>query len=228
MTADDAVLRVNALHKSYGQVKALDGVTKVSALMTAHTQKAPPDLKASAGNRPQQPQGPQKLPGIEHIVLVGSGKGGVGKSTVTANLATAMAQAGHRVQQLAIKGRGVVDRLARRRLEVGRTVGECRHAALAAFPIARRQVEQRLRQPVCLQPRCDLVRRPLVALTRSTPALHEDAIRSELEFDVFELRIEAVAMNRYLHTTADVPIIRRHAVDPGLRQVVECGEECVE
>ena len=31
---------------------------------------------------------PQKIPNIQHIVLVGSGKGGVGKSTVALNLAT--------------------------------------------------------------------------------------------------------------------------------------------
>ena len=37
------------------------------------------------------------LPGVRHIVGVGSGKGGVGKSTVTANLACALARSGARV-----------------------------------------------------------------------------------------------------------------------------------
>ena len=37
------------------------------------------------------------LPGVEHILLVASGKGGVGKSTVAANLAQAMALDGKRV-----------------------------------------------------------------------------------------------------------------------------------
>ncbi len=67
----------------------------------------------SAGNQqPQQPPqfgGPQiptmgpglppkrKLPGVKRIILVGSGKGGVGKSTVAANLAVALKNIGYRV-----------------------------------------------------------------------------------------------------------------------------------
>ena len=43
------------------------------------------------------PQGPQPLPGVSHVVAVGSGKGGVGKTTVAVNLAVALARLGHRV-----------------------------------------------------------------------------------------------------------------------------------
>lgn len=37
------------------------------------------------------------LPGVKNVIAVSSGKGGVGKSTITANLAIALAKMGHRV-----------------------------------------------------------------------------------------------------------------------------------
>ncbi len=42
-------------------------------------------------------QGPMPLPGVQYVVAVGSGKGGVGKTTVAVNLAVALGKMGHRV-----------------------------------------------------------------------------------------------------------------------------------
>ncbi|WP_428389754.1 Mrp/NBP35 family ATP-binding protein [Mucisphaera sp.] len=61
-------------------------------------------LTQAAGQNPPQPNQQQAqpakedlLPGVKHIIAVGAGKGGVGKSTVSVNLAIGLARRGARV-----------------------------------------------------------------------------------------------------------------------------------
>ncbi|MFN3847409.1 MAG: Mrp/NBP35 family ATP-binding protein [Paracoccaceae bacterium] len=80
-------------------LRALPGVVAVHAVTTAHgpaAKPATPSLKIGQHPTPQQ-GGPQKLSGIDRVIAVGSGKGGVGKSTVSSNLAVALARQGRRV-----------------------------------------------------------------------------------------------------------------------------------
>jgi len=56
-------------------------------------QTPPPQIPTIGGGLPQK----RRIPGIKRVILVGSGKGGVGKSTVAANLAVALAKEGYKV-----------------------------------------------------------------------------------------------------------------------------------
>ncbi|MFZ5962715.1 Mrp/NBP35 family ATP-binding protein [Thalassococcus sp. BH17M4-6] len=77
-------------------VAQVPGVTGVSAALTAHG-PAPKAPSLKIGGHPTPQAGPMKPAGVNRILAIGSGKGGVGKSTVSSNLAVALARAGRRV-----------------------------------------------------------------------------------------------------------------------------------
>jgi ATP-binding protein involved in chromosome partitioning len=72
--------------QAHTAVSALPGVTKVDIAMTASVRSVA---------RPEQGRAP--VEGVKNIIAVGAGKGGVGKTTVAVNLATALAARGSRV-----------------------------------------------------------------------------------------------------------------------------------
>ncbi len=89
MTSHNAEVAEEIRKDAEGKIKALDGIDLV------HVEVKMP----AQGQAPQAPQGgvQRKVSGIKRVIAVASGKGGVGKSTMSVNLACALKHLGHKV-----------------------------------------------------------------------------------------------------------------------------------
>jgi len=86
IATNDPAIPETIKRESEALLRAMPGVRNVSIVIDVD---APPKI-AQPGENPQA----DGIPGIKHIVAVASGKGGVGKSTVAANLAAALSRHG--------------------------------------------------------------------------------------------------------------------------------------
>jgi ATP-binding protein involved in chromosome partitioning len=73
--------------------EALSGIREVKSIKVMFADSPPPQQQAPVG-QPAFTRRP--VPGVKHLIAIGSGKGGVGKSTVAVNLALALRNLGYR------------------------------------------------------------------------------------------------------------------------------------
>jgi ATP-binding protein involved in chromosome partitioning len=100
-TPQEAQALSGVRQQAEAMIAALPGVTSAQVMLTAHgpaarsPAKSPEAPSLKIGRHPTE--GPSRPAGVDRILAIGSGKGGVGKSTVSANLAVALAREGRRV-----------------------------------------------------------------------------------------------------------------------------------
>jgi ATP-binding protein involved in chromosome partitioning len=97
LTVAECPLRNQIENDTRRRVEAMPGVDGVEVRTTAMTKRQRAGLMSVARARARESAEPTQVSPTTRVIAIGSGKGGVGKSSVSVNLAVALVEAGFRV-----------------------------------------------------------------------------------------------------------------------------------
>jgi ATP-binding protein involved in chromosome partitioning len=97
LTIAECPLRNQLESDTRRRVEAMPGVSRVDVRTTAMTKKQRAELMSVARRKVRERAEPTRVTPTTRVIAVASGKGGVGKSSMSVNLAAGLARAGYRV-----------------------------------------------------------------------------------------------------------------------------------